>query len=935
MHEEGENDIQEPVKKFFRTSEKLLAKLSKYFDDLDSDSEEGHELQKEYEIAAETILAIHCEQIVTDASQVLIRLLEDYINKINTHLLSSSFFDLPGRKTDLILAKHCLKLLNPELASDRTGDTAIYYLLKYLNLHPEKLDIKQGATQILCAFFSLYRHYTDGLSEELAKQLQVHNLWDVITYGDWVAPLLVEMSYSTGDARKRSFEKLSAVQSWMPENTSSFQQLFTLNALAGLKRKWMNSEDRRSLISGLEQLTAWISPASKEEIVENLAFLLAHDNYELAYPISQTINKLMEGRIFYKPIDFCISALLNHRDFLQKLGSRTGTFNMLNDINKYSELASPDCQSMLMASLSQEFLQVSDVALSGLLCKSFNQLHVPLPPDIQDDVLAKIVRLLRYNKDSSPPRSHFNDFCDTFIKFGDNMTRTSRENLCYDLFKSFIRYHGWETISKPINEHFSKLIEMMSPEKQKQLIEHARSQMIMEFMPELFDTRKTFLQWKSQAIINSITIIAALMGTVTEKMEMQTRFFDDLMVLVMDKEQYYETISTATKTLNHLHWHLSDEYKIKAIQDLFDLINQKAKYYHRSKKPFALKLIAHLSAGLDEATCEAVNDGLLALIHKKGAPGLKCDAIAALIKLQAMLNPQKRTAVAESLITYLKNPQKKKIVKVSIINFIKEEQKRNPLPVYETVVPILIDVIKLKTKHRNFQIAACGALCQFSTTQKSELKRSISSALIDTIKNTTDTDLWQALYQSIAALQHWLTPEQKTKFMLDLIGTIPNTKKNEQAQRLKALFTLRDWLSAEQHFPALEETLNNLLIHLDCVKNYRLLEELMPILNESERINVIHHLIAHLDHDSPYMARYLIMKYAANINDNDKISLLARLRKLGLQGENWETNRAKSLFVMIYNIYHQSIKEKLLENVAQQHNLPVEITQHILGYARA
>lgn len=153
MHEEGEDDIQEPVKKFFRTSEKLLAKLSKYFDDLDSDSEEGHELQKEYEIAAETILAIHCEQIVTDASQVLIRLLEDYINKINTHLLSSSFFDLPGRKTDLILAKHCLKLLNPELASDRTGDTAIYYLLKYLNLHPEKLDIKQGATQILCAFF--------------------------------------------------------------------------------------------------------------------------------------------------------------------------------------------------------------------------------------------------------------------------------------------------------------------------------------------------------------------------------------------------------------------------------------------------------------------------------------------------------------------------------------------------------------------------------------------------------------------------------------------------------------------------------------------------------------------------------------------------------------------------------------------------------------
>ncbi|WP_454781574.1 hypothetical protein [Legionella sp. WA2022007384] len=932
MHE-GEDEIQEPVKKSVRTSEKLLAKLSRYLDELDS--EEDHELHKEYEIAAETILEIHYEQIVTDASQVLVGLLENYINKINTDLISSSFFEQPHRNSDLILAKHCLKVLNPDFATGPTGDAAIYHLLKYLNLHPEKLDMKHGSAQILSAFFSLYRHYTDGLSEELTKKLHVHNLWDAITYGDWVDPLLVEMSYSTGDVRKRGFEQLAAVQSWMPENKSSFQELFTLNVLAALKRKWMNSEDSRSMISGLEQLTAWVSPASNEEIAESLAFLLAHDNYELAYPISQTIKKLMEGRIFYKPIDFCISALLNHRDFLQKLGSRTGAFNILNDINKYSELASPDYQAMLMASFSQEFLQVSDVALSGLLCKSFNQLHVPLPPDIQDDVLAKIVRLLRYDKDRSPPRHNFNDFCDTFIKFGDNMTPTSQENLCYDLFKSFIHYHGWETISKPVNEHFSKLIEMMSSEKQKQLIEYARSQMMMEFVPDLFDTRKTFLQWKSQAIINSITIIAALVGTVTEKMEMQTRFFDDLMALVMDKEQYFETISKATDTLNHLHWHLSDEYKIKAIQDLFDLIKQKAKYYHRSKKPFALKLIAHLSAGLDEATGEAVNDGLLALIHKKGAPGLKCDAIAALIKLQVMFNSKKRTAVAESLITYLKNPKKKKIVKVSIINFIKDEQKRNPLPVYETVVPILIDIIKLKTKHLNFQIAACRALCQFSMTQNSALKQSISSALIETMNNPTNKELWQVLYQSIVALQHWLTPEQKARFMSDLIETIPNTKKNDQAKRIKALFTLRDWLPAEQQFPALEATLNNLLIHPNCVSDYRLLEELMPVLNESERTKVLHHLIEHLDHDSPYQTRCLIMLYAANINDNDKISLLARLRKLGSQGETWDTNKARSLFVMIYNNYHQSIKEKLLDNVAQQHNLPVEISQHILSYAGA
>lgn len=936
MHDGGEEDIPEPDKKFFQTSEKLLAKFSKYVDELNS--EEDYRLQKKYKIAAKTILEIHCEQIVTDASQVLIRLLESYITKINTLLLSSSFFDQPGRKTDLILAKHCFKLLKPDHDTDRTGDTAIYHLLKYLNLHSEKLDMKQGTTQILCAFFSLYRHYTDGLSEELTKQLQVHNIWDAIIYGDWVSPLLFDMRYSTGDAKKIVFEKLSAVQNWMPENMSRFQQFFTLGVLEELKEESMNNMDRMTLISGLGQLTAWISPASREEIAKNLAFL-AYDNNEMTGAISQTIKKLMEDKIFYKHIDSCIIGLLKHRKFLiQGHGATEGKFRMLYDINAYSELASSDCQTMLMAYLSQEFLQSSHVDLEGLLCKSFNQLHVPLPIDIQDDVLAKIVRLLSYNESgSSPLGRNYEYFCDTFIQFSDNMTRTSRENLCYDLFKSFIRYHDWETISKTVKKHFSQLIEMMSPEKKMQLIEHARSLFVAEFIPDLFDTRRTFLCWSSPSIINAITIIAALIDTVAEKVKVHTRFFNDLMTIVMDNEQSYETLSTATKTLNNLHWYLSDECKTKAIQDLFLLINKKTKYYHLSKKPFALKLIGHLSAGLSETTCDAVNDGLLALIHKKRDPYLKCDAIAALTKLQAMLNPQKRIAVAESLITYLKNPKKMKIVKVSIINFIKQEQKRNPLTVYETAIPVLIGIIKLKTKHRDFQIAACRALYQFSTlTHKPELKLSISSALIETIKNTTDTRLWDALYQSIITLKQWLSPEQKVKFMFYLIKAIPNTIKNDQDQLLIALFTLRDWLPAEQQFSVLAATLNNLLINLDYVdkNSYRLLDELMPILNEPERINVIHHLIAHLDHQSPYMAQYLIIKYAADINDNDKISLLARLKKLGSQGENNQKNRAKSLFVMIYNLYHQGITEKLLDNVAQQRNLPVEITQHILGYAR-
>lgn len=107
----------------------------------------------------------------------------------------------------------------------------------------------------------------------------------------------------------------------------------------------------------------------------------------------------------------------------------------------------------------------------------------------------------------------------------------------------------------------------------------------------------------------------------------------------------------------------------------------------------------------------------------------------------------------------------------------------------------------------------------------------------------------------------------------------------------------------------------------------------MPVLNENERIFVIRHLIANLDDLHLNLAQKLFVTYAAVLSENDKITLLSRLEKLGSLEESNTANEARSHFIEIYNLYSQSIVEKLVYQAAQQHHLPMEVTQHIWSYA--
>ncbi|CAM2735807.1 Uncharacterised protein [Legionella steigerwaltii] len=243
--------ITETVKQSHKMNEEVLTHLKKFGEESEAEGKSVHEQLKEYETSAETILEIHRTQIVTDASQVLITLLEKYIAQINTPLLSCSFLDHPDRKTDFILAKHCLNLLKPNHDSARTGDEAIYHLLNYLNRYHDELDIKQGTTQILCAFFSAYRHYADGLSEELTEQLAVHDFWSEVIDTRWLKPALEEIQDEDDNVKKLAFKKLAAVKTWTPENRTVHQRHLTSMMLEKLNNDTINSEAKETLIKHL------------------------------------------------------------------------------------------------------------------------------------------------------------------------------------------------------------------------------------------------------------------------------------------------------------------------------------------------------------------------------------------------------------------------------------------------------------------------------------------------------------------------------------------------------------------------------------------------------------------------------------------------------------------------------------------------------------
>lgn len=913
MQDRGQVDISEPVNHISEDNE--IPYIDIY--------EEIYE-KDEYKTTVETILKVHSEEIVTDSSQILIQLLERYITKINTPHLSASLFDQPGRKTDIIMAKHGLNLLKADHAANHTSDATIYVLLGYLNSHHDELDVRLGTTQILSAFFSLYRHYIEGFSEALTKQLRIRNAWDDIIFHHWVYPLLNKVSFGNSDDIEAAFEKLFAVQKWIPENILFFQRFFTMVRLADLNNIYLSTKDRKLQISGIERLHAWIAPSIKDEMIKRLISFVYDP--ELTRSVQGSLRKLIDDKTFSEYIDPIVNQLI--------LTSQDTTLNSIYHIKAFRKQASLVCQTNMMAYFAREFLSTSNHYIETSLCKAINQLHLPLPSNIQDDVLAKVIRLL--TTDINFPHSKDNrHIFDTFIQMKDNMTSEMRENLCYDLFVHFIIHPGWSDFLKIINKHFSQLIEMMSIEKRTQLIEYARSSLVVTFELDTFESRNSFLISHSDKRINAITVITALIDTVPKKRKMHTQFLNDLMTIVLDPDESSCTISAAMDKLNHIQWELSDEYRKTTIDNLLILINKKVKCYILSKKPFILNLIVYLSSNLSETACNDASDKLLALIHHRRDPHLKKDVVLALTKLQVMVTPEKSVTVAESLVAYFNNRKKKKIVRESIAHFIEQEQKRNPLPIYETAIPTLIDIIQSRTKRSDFQIAACQALCQFSANIcQPELKVSITSVLIEAIKNATATRLWEALYQAISTFKEWLSPEQKSQFMSDLIAVIPGAKKYHQVELLKIFFTLRDWLSPEQQSYIPKTLLVDFLDNLNKDNDFFQLQNgLMPILNELERTSVIHYLITHLNHTNIREIYSAITGYIGDISDNDKISLLARLQVLGSQGEGYETNMARSWFIKISQVYHQGITEKLLSNVAERHHLPVELSQHIWQYA--
>ncbi len=886
---------------------------------------------KEYKTAITTILEIHRKRIVTDASQVLIILLENYIEKLSTPLVSCSFLDDKGsRNQEYLLAKHCIALLKPTQDAANTGDECIYHLLKYLNLYHDKLDMRQGIAQLLCAFFSSYKHYVDGLSEELTKQLRIHDIWNRIIYTRWIHPAIIDTYDKNNEVRQFAFKKLSAVAHWEPKNQIVYQKYLTQIILSIVQDRTVSSNVKAIMLKHLGFLKAWIEPSFKGEIIRHIIAYLDHANLDLKFAAQRALRELMEDKSCVSQIDEEIDALLKRRERISLLfGAGDIVIYRIASILRFlCDFASFEIQAKLMALFADEFLHTSNRAVEELFFHLLNELHLTIPTTIQNDVVKKIVRVLSYDeKHSFFMGDNYKDFCEALIRIKNYMSCQAQENLCYEVFKYFLTYDNWDNIAKAFTKFFPEFIGMMSTEKRVQFIEEANAQLLVEFDIEQNKDLKSFYLWNNVIRRNTIHIITVLIASLPNKTKIHTQFFDTLVAISMERDEYYETQIDAEEALKKVDWHLSNESQLDAIDNLFVLANSP------QKASFALKLIVHLSFAGGKETCNPLNDRLLALFHKKHNPLLKRDIVQSLANLQAMTSNNVRIVVAESLIDFLNKPKKKKIIRKEIITFIEQEQKRSPLPIYETAIPVLANIIKQKTKHTHFQIAACHALCQFSASICEPIqKEKVTVVLIDTIRDTINLELWQALCQTIVALKDWLLPDQKTAFMSYLVKNISNTTQiNLQYLFIEALFTLRDWLADDA---LLEAELNNLLDKLDFTSEwaYVLLDKLMLILNEHEGICVIHHLIANLEHCKLYLTHHWLAEHAKDLNANDKISVLAHLERVSSYPEDNQANKAKSCFITTHKLYSQDITDELLLKEVDKYHVPVEITQYIFGY---
>lgn len=239
----------------------------------------------------------------------------------------------------------------------------------------------------------------------------------------------------------------------------------------------------------------------------------------------------------------------------------------------------------------------------------------------------------------------------------------------------------------------------------------------------------------------------------------------------------------------------------------------------------------------------------------------------------------------------------------------------------------------MKTKHTSFQIAACRALCQFSASsleleQKERVTRGVVSALRVSIK----AELCQALCHTIVALQHWMLPGQKELLISCLIEKIPETSEvSHQYRFVETLFTLRDWLEDDA---LLEAELNSLLHKLDYAsqKAYGILDKLILIGNERERAIVIRHLMENLESCNLPFAHNWLIRHISDLTANDKITVLARLERVGTCGDLNQANDARRYFTVIHALYSQDIVERLVCEEVEKYHFPVEITQYLLSY---
>lgn len=682
------------VLQFHKMHEALQAQRAQLKEELEVEERTFCKQLKEYSSAVSAILDMHREQIVTDARQVLIILLENYITKINTPLLSCSSLDQSFRKKDKALATHCLNLLKPNPDVARTGDRAIYLLLEYLHRNHDALDIAQGTVQLLCAFFSTYRHYAEGLSEELIHRLHIHDVWLGDICSRWVHSALIDAYDGSEDA----FKKLSVMANWQFKNRDIYQKYFTQIILALLNERTMSTRVKTNMLESLGSLRAWIDPSLKGEVIQQLAaFMKKHTSLGVKLVAQRALKALMKDRTCSAQVDEIIEALLNRKkQIMQHYGPNDIVlFSIASSLSFYSDFASPNMQAKLMEHFADEFPQASNRASEDLFFHLFNELHLTIPSEIQDGVIEKIVNRLSYDEQFSFLWvNDYKYYCKAFLRIRDKMTQSVQENLCYDIFKYFLEYCGWDNIERVFTRLFPDFIEMMSTKKRVELLEYAYSRLLVEFDQEQYEDVRSFYLWNKTRKRSAILVIGVLIeslpnaidlfrntpvsvncfvGTVLDTasferglMAMHTRFFNALMDIYMDEHDAARI--DAEETIKKIDWHLSDECNMAAIERLLTFVNAPKRSNAFSLS--ALTLIGHLSLNVDKTACNALSDRLLALFNKSRNSSLKTNIVRALTDLQPRVDRNTRVVVAESLIDFLRNSKKKKIIREAIIAFI-------------------------------------------------------------------------------------------------------------------------------------------------------------------------------------------------------------------------------------------------------------------------